>query len=83
MKKKLAIKDTPQKNVEEVIDSSDNHEDKNLEIEEDTEKGDISSNLEGYACSKNEIEKNYVEENLDKNEGSNNIGNEENQGGET
>ena len=78
MKKKLVIKDTPQKNVEEVTDSSNNHEEKNVEIEEDTEMGDISSNLEGYPSSKDETGKNDVQESLDKNEDSDNIGNEEN-----
>ena len=83
MKNKLIIKDTPQKNEEEIIESFDKNEDKNVEIEEDTEMGDISSNLEGYPGSKDETRKNDVEENLDKNEESDNIGNEENQGRET
>lgn len=77
------VKDSPQKNEQETIDSSDNNEDKNLEtkdengeIEEDIEMGDISSNLGGYLASKNETEKNIEEESLSKNDGLGNIGNE-------
>lgn len=51
-------------------------ENKNGDSEEDTEMGDISSNLAGYSASKNEIEKNVEEEILGKNDGSGNTGNE-------
>ena len=39
------IKNNPQKNEEKKIESSDKNEDKNVETKEDTEMGDISSNL--------------------------------------
>lgn len=77
------VKDTPHKNEEENFDSSENNEDKNMETknkngesEDDTEMGDISSNLGGYSTSKNETEKNVEEESLGKNDGSGNICNE-------
>lgn len=83
VKMELMAKDTPHKNEEETSNSSDNNEDKNTETEnkngdseEDTEMGDISSNLGGYSASKNETENNVEEESLGKNDGSRNIGNE-------
>ena len=48
-----------------------------MENEEDTEMGDFSSNLDGYFGSKGETGKNEVEESLDKNVGSENIGDED------
>ena len=85
MKKKLVIMETPQKNVEEIteFDNSNKNEDKNVETKEDTKMEDISSNLEGYPSSKDDIGKNEVEGSREKNEGSKNAGTEEYQGGDT
>ena len=60
MKKKLEILDTPQKNEEENNESSKKNEGNNEEFGEETEMGDVSSNLEGYLGCNDETGKNKV-----------------------